>query len=127
MVIAESDSSLVSVPGTLMMCALRRPGVGPEDYAQVAAEFYRRNYWAESPVKVEVWLEKDALAGVLVPTVVEECGLNLHVTRGYASVSYLQSAADFIRQDDRPTYVYLLRGLANRRVANVAIDDEEVA
>jgi hypothetical protein len=81
---------------------------GPEDYAKVAAEFYRRDYWAESPVSVEVWLEKDALAGVLVPTVVEECGLDLHVTRGYASVSYLQSAADFIKRDGRPTFVYLL-------------------
>lgn len=81
---------------------------GPNDYAQVAAEFYRRDYWAESTVNVEVWLEKDALAGVLTPTVVEECGLNLHVTRGYASVSYLQSAADHIRRDGRPTYVYLL-------------------
>ncbi len=59
-------------------------------------------------MNVEVWLEKEALAGVLVPTVVEECGLNLHVTRGYASVSYLQSAADFIQRDGRPTYVYLL-------------------
>lgn len=81
---------------------------GPDDYASVAAEFYRRDYWADSPVNVEVWLEKDALAGVLVPVVVEECGLDLHVTRGYASVSYLQSAADFIRADGRPTYVYLL-------------------
>ena len=81
---------------------------GAEDYALVAAEFYRRDYWADSPVNVEVWLEKDALAGVLTPTVVEECGLDLYVTRGYASVSYLQSAADFIRQDGRPTYVYLL-------------------
>ena len=81
---------------------------GPEDYARVAAEFYRRDYWAEAPVNVEVWLEKDALAGVLVPTVVEECGLDLYVTRGYASVSYLQSAADSIRRDGRPTRVYLL-------------------
>jgi hypothetical protein len=81
---------------------------GPEDYAKVAAEFYRKQYWAESPVSVEVWLEKDALAGVLEPVVVEECGLDLHVTRGYASVSYLQSAADFIKQDGRPTFVYLL-------------------
>jgi hypothetical protein len=45
---------------------------------------------------------------VLVPVVVEECGLDLHVTRGYASVSYLQSAADFIMRDGRPTFVYLL-------------------
>jgi len=81
---------------------------GPDDYAQIAAEFYRRDYWADSPVNVEVWLEKDALAGVLIPVVVEECGLDLHVTRGYASVSYLQSAADYIRRDGRPTHVYLL-------------------
>lgn len=79
-----------------------------DDYARVAAEFYRRDYWSDSPVNVEVWLEKDALAGVLVPVVVEECGLDLHVTRGYASVSYLQGAADFIRADGRTTYVYLL-------------------
>src|SRR5215218_4625398 len=81
---------------------------GPDDYARVAAEFYRRDYWADSPVNVEMWLEKDALAGVLEPVVVEECGLNLHVTRGYASVSYLESAAGFIRDDGRPTHVYLL-------------------
>jgi hypothetical protein len=59
-------------------------------------------------VSVEVWLEKDALAGVLVPVVVEECGLDLHVTRGYASVSYLQGAADIVRTDGRPAHVCLL-------------------
>ena len=81
---------------------------GPDEYASVAAEFYRQDYWADSPINVEVWLEKDALAGVLSPVVVEECGLDLYVTRGYASVSYLQSAADSIKRDGRPTYVYLL-------------------
>jgi hypothetical protein len=74
----------------------------PDDYARVAAAFYRRDYWAVSPVKVEVWLEKDALAGVLEPVVVDKCGLDLHVTRGYASVSYLESAAGFIRRDGWP-------------------------
>jgi hypothetical protein len=71
-------------------------------------------------VSVEVWLEKDALAGVLVPVVVEECGLDLHVTRGYASVSYLQDAADFIRTDGRSTHVYLLTdfGLSGLGVAD---------
>jgi hypothetical protein len=78
------------------------------DYARKVADFYRRDYWADSPVNVEVWLEKDALAGVLYPVVVEECGLDLYVTRGYASVSYLQGAADAIRADGRPTFVYLL-------------------
>lgn len=94
-------------PTTSASCAATTAR-GPDDYARVAAEFYRRDYWSDSPVSVEVWLEKDALAGVLVPVVVEECGLDLHVTRGYASVTYLQSAADFIRRDGRATYVYLL-------------------
>lgn len=55
-----------------------------------------------------MWLEKDALKGVLVPTVVNECGLGLHVTRGFASITYLQEAADDIERDGRPTFVYVL-------------------
>jgi hypothetical protein len=55
-----------------------------------------------------VWLEKDALKGVLVPTVVNKCGLGLHVTRGFASITYLQEAAEDIERDGRPTYVYVL-------------------
>ncbi len=80
----------------------------PEHFAREAAARYRRDYWADSEVRVEVWLEKDALAGVLSPTVVDECGLDLYVTRGFASVTYLQEAAEFVRDDGRPTFVYVL-------------------
>ena len=90
----------------------------PGEYARVAAEFYRRDYWADSPVNVEVWLEKDALVGVLVPTVVEECGLDLYVTRGYASVSYLQGVADAIRRGGRPTPGWAGAHRPLRRVAS---------
>ena len=80
----------------------------PEHFAKEAAARYRRDYWADSPVRVEVWLEKDALASVLAPVVVDECGLDLYVTRGFASVTYLQEAAEFMREDGRPTFVYVL-------------------
>ena len=30
-------------------------------------ELYRRNLWAKSPYHVEIWVEKDALAGVISP------------------------------------------------------------
>jgi hypothetical protein len=83
----------------------------PSDFAQDVAALYRRDYWARSPVRVEVWLEKDALAGVLTPIVVQEWGLELFVTRGFASLSYLQSAAEAARVDGRPTYVYVLTDL----------------
>jgi 5S rRNA maturation endonuclease (ribonuclease M5) len=80
----------------------------PEHFAREAAARYRRDYWADFPVRVEVWLEKDALAGVLTPAVVDECGLDLYVTRGFASVTYLQEAAEFMLVDERPTFVYVL-------------------
>jgi hypothetical protein len=79
-----------------------------EEFAAYAAGLYRKDYWDDSEVRVEVWLEKDALKGVLIPTVVQECGLGLYVTRGFASVTYLQEAAEMIEDDGRETYVYIL-------------------
>jgi hypothetical protein len=81
---------------------------GPEDFADAAADIYRKDYWMDSPVRVEVWVEKDAMAGKLTPVVRDEFGLGLYVSRGFASETYLQEAAAHIRSDGRPTYVYLL-------------------
>jgi hypothetical protein len=78
------------------------------EFTSYAAGLYRKDYWATAEVNVEVWLEKVALKGVLFPTVVNECGLGLHVTRGFASITYLQEAAEHIEADGRPTYVYVL-------------------
>ena len=64
-----------------------------DEFTTYAAGLYRKDYWSTSEVNVEAWLEKDALKGVLMPTVVNECGLGLHVTRGFASITYLQEAA----------------------------------
>jgi hypothetical protein len=57
---------------------------------------------------VEVWIEKDALAGTIYPTVVERWGLRLFVARGFSSITYLHSAAEEILADGRPTIVYTL-------------------
>ena len=81
---------------------------GVDDFAGVAADFYRKDYWIDSPIRVEVWVEKDAMAGKLAPVVRDEFGLGLYVSRGFASETYLQEAGVQIRHDDRPTYVYLL-------------------
>jgi hypothetical protein len=77
-------------------------------FSAYAANIYRKDYWRESPVRVEVWVEKDAMAGKLKPVVRDEYGLDLYVSRGFASETYLQEAGDHIRSDGRPTYVYLL-------------------
>jgi len=80
----------------------------PEAFADRAASIYRKDYWMDSPVRVEVWVEKDAMAGKLKPVVRDEFGLDLYVSRGFASESYLQEAGAHIRFDGRPTNVYLL-------------------
>lgn len=72
-----------------------------DEFTSYAAGLYRKDYWATSDVNVEVWLEKDALKGVLIPTVVNDCGLGLHVTRGFASITYLQEAAEDREQIER--------------------------
>jgi GNAT superfamily N-acetyltransferase len=77
-------------------------------FSAYAANIYRKDYWLESPVRVEVWVEKDAMAGKLKPVVRDEFGLDLYVSRGFASETYLQEAGAHIWSDGRPTYVYLL-------------------
>src|SRR5215208_2685620 len=96
------------------------------EFTTYAAGLYRKDYWSTSEVNVEVWLEKDALKGVLVPTVVNECGLGLHVTRGFASITYLQEAAEDIERDGRPTYVYVLTDFDPSGVSIAETVEEEL-
>ena len=68
-------------------------------------EFYRRALWDEQDCYVEVWLEKDALAGVLVE-ITYQWDVPLMVTRGYPSLSYLHAAATHIAQRGKPAFLY---------------------
>jgi hypothetical protein len=69
------------------------------------AETYRRSLWDNQPVYVEIWLEKDALAGVLYE-VTQHWDVPLMVTRGYPSLSYLHEAAESIAAENKPAYLY---------------------
>jgi hypothetical protein len=74
---------------------------------QRSAESYRRSVWDTQDAYVEVWLEKDALAGVLVD-VTSEWDVPLMVTRGYPSISYLHTAAEAIAAQRKPAFLYYL-------------------
>jgi hypothetical protein len=71
------------------------------------ARLYRKALWSDIAAYVEVWLEKDALAGVVAP-VTATYDVPLMVARGYASLSFLHGAADYINDIDVPTYIYHL-------------------
>lgn len=78
-----------------------------DEFARTVKTRYRQDYWSDAEEYVEIWIEKEALAGVVRPVVVDEFGLDLYVTRGFASVTYLQEAAEDISLEERPVYVYL--------------------
>jgi hypothetical protein len=67
--------------------------------------YYRRQLWAEQPNYVEIWLEKDALSGVLYD-VTSEYDVPLMVTRGYPSLSFLSNAAEQIAEIGKPTHLF---------------------
>jgi len=76
-----------------------------EDALNRTAQTYRRALWDSQPDYVEVWLEKEALAGVLY-VVTAKWDVPLMVTRGYPSLTYLYEAAETIQEYGKPTYLY---------------------
>ena len=69
------------------------------------ARAYRRMVWKDLPVTVEVWCEKDALAGVIVD-VTSVYDVPLLVARGYSSESFAYEAAQTIKENGKPGIVY---------------------
>lgn len=69
---------------------------GLTDALHHTAHFYRQAVWRDLPVHLEVWIEKDALAGVLSP-VTQVYDIPLMVSRGYTSESFAWAAAEEMR------------------------------
>lgn len=86
---------------------VRRPksSDGLEDFLDDSISLYRRNMWQDIDAYVEIWLEKEALAGVLWRST-SKWNVPLMVTRGYASLSYLHGAGEAIREQGKPAYLY---------------------
>jgi hypothetical protein len=78
-----------------------------EEALRDTARLYRKSLWDNANAYVEVWLEKDALSGVIYP-VTSMYDVPLMVARGYASLSFLYNAAEYINTLDVPAYIYHL-------------------
>jgi hypothetical protein len=76
-----------------------------EDALWYTKQTYRRALWNEQDAYVEVWSEKEAIAGVL-HRVTNQWDVPLLVCRGYPSLTYLHSAAEEIDAQDKPAYLY---------------------
>jgi hypothetical protein len=78
-----------------------------EEALKQTAAFYRKSLWTDADSYVEIWLEKDALAGVIYP-ITSMYDVPLMVARGYASLSFLYNAAEYINTLDVPAHIYHL-------------------
>jgi len=72
-------------------------------FADTAAAAYRRNIWAEQPMRLEIWLEKDALSGIFADALAPY-GVTLNVGRGFDGWSSIHDAAGRLGDDDAILY-----------------------
>lgn len=80
----------------------------PDDIVEACAKQYREDLWATQPYHVEVWIEKEALAGVF-QRVCEELRIPYLSCRGYTSQSEMWRAGMRLKQcvKDRQTPLIL--------------------
>lgn len=78
-----------------------------EAFLENSRKTYRRDLWLSQAVNVHIWLEKEALYGV-IGAVTEDYDIPVMVSRGFASESYLYSVAEAITASNKPTYVYTM-------------------
>jgi hypothetical protein len=61
-------------------------------YARAVATSYRRDFWDQQPVRVEVWSEKGTIRGVLKP-VLDHFAVGFRVGHGFTSATALNDVA----------------------------------
>lgn len=69
-----------------------------------ATEF-KAAVWRDQSSYVELWTEKDAIAGVLM-SATEDWDVPVMIARGFSSVTFLHSAAQTIKAVGKPAYLY---------------------
>src|SRR5918998_977391 len=84
---------------------IRRKRASPAEMELRRNALYRKALWDEIDSYVEIWLEKDALSGVILP-ITSLYDVPLMVARGYASLSFLHSAAEYIDELEVPVFIY---------------------
>lgn len=81
----------------------------PSDIVQAAAESFRMDKWEDQPFRPEVWVEKEALAGVVEPTC-QKLDIAFFCCRGYVSQSEMWRNAmrlQIISENQSPLIIHL--------------------
>jgi hypothetical protein len=69
----------------------------PEDFIASVQRQYRKDYWAQQPLHVEVWSEKGTVRGILQP-ILDAYAVPFRVQHGFSSATAVfQAASDMAR------------------------------
>jgi hypothetical protein len=74
----------------------------PAAFIATVSKAYRRDFWNQQPVRVEVWSEKGTVRGVLAPTL-DEYGVGFLVLQGFSGATAINNAAE--SDSERPLIV----------------------
>jgi len=80
---------------------------GLADYAEAVAESYRKDLWERQEDYIEVFVEKDAMSGIIQP-VTRQYDIQLNPIRGFPSETFLWNIAQEWLAIDKPIHVYYL-------------------
>lgn len=80
---------------------------GLADFGETVRHAYRKDFWASMPHHIEIFVEKDAVAGTIQP-VTSENDVALRVCRGYSSISFAGEIADLWARVEKPIIAYYL-------------------
>jgi hypothetical protein len=74
----------------------------PAQFVHCVARSYRRDFWKQQPIRIEVWSEKGTVRGVLQP-VIDEYGIGFRVMHGFGSATILNDVSQY--DDGRPLII----------------------
>jgi hypothetical protein len=80
---------------------------GLADFADTVRSCYRKDFWAEQDECVELFVEKDAIAGALQP-ITHQYDVPIRVCRGYASIGFAGEIAVEWSQIEKPICAYYI-------------------
>jgi hypothetical protein len=89
---------------------MRKPTTSNSIYDALddTARLYRKALWRDQPIHVEIWCEKDALAGCISP-ITHYFDVPLMVCRGFASETFAHQAVEsWAEMRDKEVHVYHL-------------------
>jgi hypothetical protein len=105
------ESGVVPVTGWLVdrVRSTLKPSswTGLADFGDTVRQAYRKNLWAHMPHHVEVFVEKDAIAGT-IQQITAEYDVALHVIRGDVSISFAGEIANLWKRINKPIHGYYL-------------------